>query len=118
MSRTAKALVIKYIMTLTILVPTLAVFRTNTWDWLALIALFITVVNYLVGDVLVLPSFGNAVASVGDGLMAALTAHIAGVMIPGFRTSSMSLFLIAFFIAIGEFFFHRYLYSSAKTAPK
>lgn len=46
--------------------------------------------------------FRQSVASVGDGLMAALAAHIAGVVIPAFRTSSMSLFLIAVFIAIGE----------------
>lgn len=81
--------------------------------WVALIA---AVINYLVGDLLVLPSFGNTVASVGDGIMAALVAYIAGLTVPTFTAPIVNLFIFAILVAVGEYFFHQYLRQNEKVA--
>lgn len=111
------ALVVKFLMTFVASLVAFSLFDVNPWSWPFVVALVGTVVNYLIGDLLVLPAFGNVVASVGDGIMAAILAWIVSFVIPAFTLNIVSLVIFAILIAIGEFFFHRYLESSKKVAP-
>lgn len=111
---TTKILIIKFLMTVTFAAVTLSILRGNEFIWIFLIALATTVVNYLVGDLLILPSFGNTVGAVGDGLTAAVIAHIAGVVVLGFRTSLTTIVLFAILLAVGEYFLHPYILRSRK----
>jgi hypothetical protein len=117
MSNTTTALLAKLIMTFIFAVIAFGFVDNNMWSWIFWVALVGTVVNYLVGDLLVLPSLGNIIASIGDGAMGALAAYIISQLAPAFRVSSTSLFLFGVLIAIGEYFFHQYLRSSEKVAP-
>ncbi len=81
----------------------------NAWSWVLLVALAGTAINYWVGDLMVLPKYGNIVASLGDGVMAALVAFIVDLLVVPFRTGLSSLVLFAVLIAVGEYFFHQYL---------
>lgn len=116
MSQTSKALLVKFLMTF--VVAALA-FRTlgSTWSSILFLAVAGTILNYLLGDLLILPAAGNLVASVADGGLAALTAYLIDRVSTGLKTTSGRLMLFAVLIAVGEYFFHRYLIKSPKVAP-
>jgi Protein of unknown function (DUF2512) len=83
----------------------------NTIGWILLIGVLGTMVNYAIGDLLVLPNFGNALAVVGDGLMAAILVFIIDLLTNGFNTSYSNLLIFAAIVMVFEYFFHRYLKS-------
>lgn len=83
----------------------------------ALIALIGTAVNYLIGDLAILPKYGNVIAAVGDGLMAAVFAYITVLLLPGMAVSWKALTVYAIIVAVAEYFFHMYLQSSDKVSP-
>lgn len=64
-----------------------------------------------------LPNFGNMVASLGDGAMAAITAYIIDILTIEFVTNLPSLYAFAILIALGEYFFHAYLVKTEEVAP-
>lgn len=114
--KTATALIVKFL--LTTLFAALA-FRGlgNSWGWILAVGLAGTALNYLLGDLVVLPSAGNAVASAGDGVLGAATAWVVAQLSYAFDTTLGSLALFAVLIAVGEYFFHQYLLASKKVAP-
>jgi hypothetical protein len=116
MSRTTIALIVKFL--LTTIFGALA-FRSlgNSWGMLLMVAVLGTALNYLLGDLVILPATNNVVASIADGLLAAVTAYAVDKLSPAFRTSFGSLLLFGVLIAVGEFFFHRYLVADRKVAP-
>lgn len=105
----SKFLLTKFILTLVAALVTLTFVRGNDWTWVVMIAFVVTFVNYVLGDVFILPSFGNGVAAVADGLTAMLIAHIFGVMVLGFRTGVLALLMFGALITIVEYFLHPYL---------
>lgn len=117
MSKTTSALIYKFIMTFLIATLAFVLIDRNAWIWAFVIGLAGTVLNYLLGDLLVLPKFGNIVASIGDGVLAALTAYLVDVLTPAFRTTSSSLLIFAVLIAFGEYFFHQFLLRSEEVEP-
>lgn len=117
MSRTATALILKLIMTVAFAAGAFILVDGNTWLWPVIVGIAGTVINYLLGDLFVLPKYGNIVASVGDGVLAALVAYIVDLIVPVFATSALSLVIFGFLVAIGEYFFHQYLKASEKVEP-
>lgn len=109
MDKTTKNLLFKFIMTFIFAYIALAIIQGNVWSWVLLVALATTALNYVVGDVLILPGFSNTVASVADGLMAMLTAYVAGVIILGFETNLLTLLIFGTLVTIGEYILHRRL---------
>jgi len=78
-----------------------------------LIAVVLTAVAYLLGDLMILPRHGNSTATVVDVVLAAVVIGLSDWMINGFVTLTPAgwvLFLAV--LAIGEWFFHKYLKSS------
>jgi len=114
---TITALLIKFLMTLVFGWLTFGLMDGNLLSWVLFVGVIGTVLNYLAGDLVVLPKFGNIVASVGDGVMGALVAYIISLLIPAFVVSLTSLVIFAILIAAGEFFFHQFLIKSDKVAP-
>jgi hypothetical protein len=112
MDRTGRSIIIKFIMTFIFAFIALGLVRSNVLNWIILVSLAVTAMNYLLGDILILPSFGNTVASVADGLSAMLVAHIIGIVVLGLRTSLLSLLLFGTLITIGEYVFHRRILDS------
>lgn len=117
MSKTATALLVKLLMTFAFSVLAFSFLDRNNLGWSFLVAVLVTGVNYLVGDLMILPSWGNTVASVGDGVMAALTAWIVSMVSPNVDTGLASLLAFGALTAVGEYFFHQYLLSSEQVAP-
>lgn len=117
MSKTATALLVKGIMTFVFAEIALAFMARNSSAPVIWVALAATALNYVMGDLLVLPTLGNLVAALGDGVMAALTAYVFAVLIRGFNVTFASLVIFGVLVAIGEYFFHQYLLKADKVAP-
>ncbi|MFZ5642056.1 MAG: DUF2512 family protein [Bacillota bacterium] len=117
MSKTATALLIKFAMTFIVAAASFAILEENSWGWVALLAVAVTALNYFLGDLFILPRFGNIVAAVSDGILGAITAAIIAAFVPDFRVTLATLALFAILLAIGEFFLHKYLRRSEKVEP-
>lgn len=114
--RTLMALVVKFLLTTIVAALT---FRSLGNPWGSILALGVagTVLNYILGDLLVLPSAGNLLASLADGGLAALTAYLWDRLSPAFRTTGGSLLIFGLLVAVAEYFFHQYLRADRKVAP-
>ena len=108
MPKTTTALLIKFVMTFLAAAVAFALVGTVTWSWVLIVSLAGTSINFLLGDLLILPSFGNIVAAVGDGLLGAATAYVIALIIPT-AVSASSLAAFGLLVAVGEYFFHKYL---------
>lgn len=117
MNNTLTALIIKLVMTTIFVWLTIGVIDGNSLGLLLVLGIIATVGNYVIGDLGILPKFGNIVASLGDGGMGAIIAYLMSLLLTGFNVSATS--LIAFFVlvSVGEFFFHQFLLSNEKVAP-
>lgn len=117
MSRTTLALIFKFVMTVVFAAGAFILIDGNGWTWPIVVGVAGTILNYVLGDLVVLPRFGNIAASIGDGVLAALTAYVVDLIVPAFTTSATSLAVFAVLIAVGEYFFHQYLKASDRVAP-
>lgn len=115
--RTSMALIVKFLLTFVMALISFYFLINNDISWIILLAIAGTVLNYIVGDLLILPSMGNIVASIGDGLMAAILAYIIDLLVFDFSTTFTTLLWFGVLIAIGEYFFHSYLKEDEKVAP-
>lgn len=116
-NNTAIALIVKLVITFVAALIAFTLLMDNPWSWILGVAVVATALNYLVGDLFVLPKYGNIIASIGDGIMAALVAYIASLISPLFQVTLLALLLFAVLIAVGEYFFHQYLQRSEKVEP-
>lgn len=117
LSKTTFAVLFKFLMTFVVASISFIFLAGNTFGSIAVLSVFVTVINYLAGDLFVLPKFGNAATSIGNGIMGALVAYIFALAIVQFNTTLNTLVIFAILIAVGEYFFHYYLLKSDKVAP-
>jgi hypothetical protein len=103
------AFLIKFIMFFAVLYVVQTLIIGNSGSILTL-SIIMAVIAYIIGDLLILPSMGNTVATLADfgiafvGLWALGTFWVS----PNYPWLSISL-ISAVIIAIGEWFFHKYL---------
>jgi hypothetical protein len=117
MNKTIQALVIKLLMTFLAAWIAFGFIDTNTLTNIFILSVLGAALNYLIGDLLILPSQGNITASVCDGLLGALTAYLYSLIMPQFTTTFLSLLIFAAIIAAAEFYFHKYLLRTEEVAP-
>ena len=117
MSKALKALLVKYGATFFLAVIAFVPTGRNSWDWIVAVSITAATLNYLLGDFYLLPRAGNLAASVGNGLLAALAAYVAGNMLPASSAGAGSLALFALLIAVEEYIFHMYLLRNKNVAP-
>jgi hypothetical protein len=108
-----KALIIKFVMVLAILAFVLGLFYRVDFGEYFTISLIVTVVAYMLGDLFILPRFGNTAATISDFVLAYILIWAVG---SGIINENISLgwasFWSALILAIGEIFFHRYMNKS------
>ena len=80
-------------------------------------AVIATALNYLIGDLLILPGAGNVIASIADGGLGALVAYVVSLISPVFMINANSLIIFIVLVAIGEYLFHKYLKRHEEVAP-
>lgn len=103
------ALIIKYVFLLAINAIVLTSVTDATFGQAAVVALVMTVLLYLLGDLFVLPTMGNMSAVIGDAGLALVIAWLA----PAYTMISSVTFgqalVIAILVGVAEHFFHGYL---------
>jgi hypothetical protein len=116
--RTTIALIIKFAATYLAAMIAFGYINDNSTSWILMVALAGTILNWVLGDLFVLPRYGNVIAAIGDGVMAAATAFIIDLFSTVFDTTLVSLITFAVIVAVAEYFFHMYLKSDNKVGPK
>lgn len=109
MDKTGTSLAIKFVMTFIVTAIAFYFLVRNPWSWILAVSIVVTAVNYLIGDLVILPSYGNIVASIADGVMAGIVAYLISLLFATFDTTTSALLTFGVLIAIGEYFFHQYL---------
>ncbi|MFC3038681.1 YndM family protein [Virgibacillus xinjiangensis] len=104
------ALLIKFLITATVLFSILTIFEAASLGEILWMSLLITGAAYLIGDLFILPRYGNTIASIADfGLCAVAVWLLSMIFVDqGFPVFTAALF-IGFFIAISEALFHIYM---------
>jgi hypothetical protein len=102
-------LVIKLAFIYLVLFVMIPIFGKSTWTQTIITGLILAVVAYILGDLWILPKFGNIVAVLADLGVAALVIWFMMKGLPQFVLTSGGVWLIALVLALGEWLFHRYL---------
>lgn len=103
------AFIIKFIMTTAVLWIVLGLFFNVSFTDILITSIILTAIAFAV-DILILPRVGNIVAAVGDFALAYIGIWVIGeYFFNGTFSVSTAAFLSAWFIIVGELFYHRYL---------
>lgn len=115
--RTTIALLFKFVATFVAAWASFSLIDQNPTAMILAVAFLGTFLNYILGDLLLLPSMGNTISAIGDGILAAATAYVVDLFSYNFSTSATGLIVFAAIIAAAEYFFHIYLIYDEKVAP-
>jgi hypothetical protein len=110
MNKHLTALVIKFIVIGLVSVIILPMFGSFTSGQAVLTALVLTLVAYFFGDLFILSSYGNVTAVIVDVITAALVIGVADLAVNGIITLNAAGWILALaLLAVGEWFFHKYM---------
>ncbi len=109
MGKSGIALLLKFVITFLFSIVAFIFMEGNLWTWVLALSAIVTIANYQLGDMVILPVFGNIIASIGDGLMAAIIALVMSFFVAPFQITLIAVAVYGVLIAVGEFFFHKYL---------
>ncbi|MDN5331643.1 MAG: hypothetical protein PWP45_868 [Tepidanaerobacteraceae bacterium] len=70
----------------------------NPLTYIIIVGITTTVIKLVLGDLFVLPKYGNTVASVGDGIFGVLTALVMDQLVLEFTTSPLTLLVYGLLI--------------------
>lgn len=103
------ALLIKFVMTAAILEIILSIFANLSFAYTLYIAAAVTILAYIIGDLLILPATNNTLATIADIGLALATLYVFNFLLNArtifFRYALVSAVVIGF----GEWFFHKYV---------
>ena len=116
--RTAIALIFKYIATYVAAWTAFRYIDGNPLIWTITVSIIATIGNWFIGDLRILPAYGNIIAAIGDGVLGALFAFIIATFAPNFQVSLISLPTFAFIIFAVEVFFHMYILKDDRVDPR
>ena len=117
MSKTANALLFKFLMTLVIAEIAFGLMGRNTFMWVILFAVLGSAIDYLAGDLLILPKVGSLIGAIINGVLVALLALVVAMIFPVFTITTLSVLTFAILVGIGEYFFHQYLLKTDEVEP-
>lgn len=103
------ALVIKFVIVTVVSELILGIFTNLSIGEILLVSLTITVITYIIGDLLILSVFNNTVAAVGDAALCWLIIYLSNYVWPIRSVSLLSALSAAVIIGIGEIFLHMYI---------
>lgn len=108
--RHSLAILIKYVVIAIVLFSILPIFSTASLTEIFIISLLVTGTAYVIGDLYILPKFGNVIATIADfGLATVSIWGFSAIFIgQGFRVLTAALFG-SVFIALSEALFHVYM---------
>lgn len=116
--KTAIAIIFKFIATYVAAWIAFRYIDGNPLMWIIVLAVVSTIGNWFVGDLRILPAYGNIIAAIGDGVLGALFAFIIATFTPNFMVSLVSLPTFALIIFAVELFFHMYILKDDRVGPR
>lgn len=117
MSKTAGALLFKFLMTVVAAGIAFGIVGGNAFGWVFLVAVLGAGIDYLAGDLLILPLVGSLIGAVINAALAALIAIGVNFLFPAFTITTASVITFAALTGVGEYFFHQYLLREDKVEP-
>jgi hypothetical protein len=103
------ALIVKFLIITLALEIVLGMLTNLTFSEILSIAVTITVVAYIVGDLLILPISNNTIATIADIGLAAITIYAFNYLRDYGTISIVDSLIAAVVIGMGEWFFHKYI---------
>lgn len=103
------ALVIKFVIVTVVSEIILGMFTNLSIGEILLVSLTITLITYIIGDLLILSVFNNTVAAVGDAGLCWLIIYLSNYVWPIRSVSLLSALSAAVIIGIGEIILHIYI---------
>ena len=110
--KTTIALIIRFLAAWAVAWIAFMVFGTVAFWTVVIIAVVATILNYLIGDLLLLSRIGNIWTSIIEGAIGGLTAWAILYYSPIAFASTRSLWIFAVLAACVGFFFHMYLFNA------
>lgn len=105
-----KALVIKFVLFTIVLFVVFGLFYAVDFGDVLGLSLLATAIAYVLGDLIILPRYGNLTATIGDFIIAFLTIWLFGAAFIENAVPIVGAALIAAAIlACGEYFYHSYI---------
>ena len=105
-------LLIKTALTMLVLILLIPVFGKGTWTQTIITGLLLLVISYVIGDLWILPKFGNFTAVLADFGLSALLLWAMVKALPHFTLTTAGILSIALILGLGEWLFHAYLQST------
>jgi len=101
------AILVKFAMTTIVLEIVLYAFSgLSFWSILGL-SLVVTLISYLIGDLVILPATNNLTATIADIILVLVTIYIANFLWYTKELSFFSALIAAVVLGAGEWFFHK-----------
>lgn len=117
--RYALALAIKLVINLAVLTMILGGFYGISFANILSMSLLITGISFIIGDLIILPSFEHTIAAIADFFLALIGVWFLGyLLITEPINLGIASFVSAVFITIAEVFFHRYMEQRIFTKEK
>ena len=109
MKRVYLGLILKIILVFVSAWVAYGLIEDNGLLWIFITSLAISLLTFLIGDILILPRYGNMSAAVADAVLAALIAWIIDLLTIDFYITWISSLTFVILIFIIEMVLHRYL---------
>jgi len=103
------AILIKFVMIAVVLEIVLNILTDLSFGNILLISAAVTVIAYVIGDLMVLPASNNTTATIGDFGLALITIYLFNYFIRGAEISIWDAGIAALALAAGEWFFHKFV---------
>lgn len=104
------AFIIKFVMTLFVLYIFLGLFNNVSFIHILLLGLIISILGFLLGDLVILPAFENWGATISDFFLVVILVRLYGAMFFTQHLPSLAVVgMMALILSLGEFFFHIYI---------
>lgn len=113
----APLLLARFIMTFLFASIGLTIIDGNPVGWVLTVSVVVVTANYLVGDLLTLPRYGNMATSLAEGILAALGAYVLSLIFMSITVSLTGLTVFGGLVAAGEYLLHKYLRRPEDLAP-
>lgn len=115
-----KALAIKGVMTIVVLYLVLGLGFDISFMNVLLITLVLGLLSYMLGDLFILPKTSNLVATMADLGMAFVVIWLLGMALTGLSGGTMAgaAIIAALVMAVGEYFFHKYIFNNNITSHR
>jgi uncharacterized membrane protein len=116
--RHVSSLLIKFIIVALVIAVVLNTLTTITLAETMLISAAVTIIAYIIGDLLILPTTNNTVATFADVGLSLLIIYMFNFIWNTIRISFIHALITAAVIGVGEWFFHKYVVTSGSAKNK